>query len=149
MPHRKHSLGKRRVALLGGFLLCFTVSVNLMIRRSDDPLNEAILDLSLGGTLLPLLAGIWLAGSIVCLANMRYGKLILPLSLVCGLMAGWGTTWMISFINDAFIHGVFVMSKFKQAVVFWGPLLIIGSLVALTPRSPESTLKDDIDRGSV
>lgn len=129
MPHRRHALAKRRVALVTAAAYCGTRAVAYApwVDRQQSGVEIA----TGGGLLLPVFAVLWAAVALWCLACIPSGRIITAMAATAGMMACWGAIWGVAWLINP--HTLW----WQTALTYGGPAVLVASLTVLTPRDSE------------
>lgn len=127
--YHSHPMGKRRAVLLAAAAYCGTRAFAYIPRVRVEPPQEPIVMLTGGHEwLLLVYVTAWAQAGAFCLAALRRGRILLPLSLVVGLMTIWSLAWLIGWAHQP--HTLW----WQTAGTYGLPAIMVATLVALTPR---------------
>lgn len=132
MYHR-HEIPKRRAALTAAAVLCASQGIDYLTQQPQHAVAAA----SWGGILAPIYGLTWLAAGFVCLAHLRSGRLLWPMSVVAGICVAWGSVWLLGGLDTPTVRDL------KAAAVYASIGVLVIALTGLTPLTSQERAKED------
>ena len=131
--YRRGGLIARRVVLAG----CAASAASRAVAYSplvSRPVQDPIMDATLDGRLVPVYVGLWAVISLLCLWEMRTGRLIPAMSGWIGMSLAWGGMWFFGWLADP------GTTYWQTALTYACPAVMVAALTALTP-GPEASAR--------
>lgn len=134
MPNRRAPAYARRISLLGVAVYAATRALAYVPGVREGAPQEALIQGTGGGVLLPVYAVTWGLLAVLSLWKIKSADIILPLASMIGMMSIWGAIWGVGWVIGTAPTG------WQTAFTYWGPALVLWALVFL-PWDRPTTLR--------